>query len=270
MIDVPPGPVDELAAGLAGRVTHPRIVALGGGRVIDVAKAIAAARPPKTVTAVPTTLSGAEMTHFHRHARDTPPGTPHVRPAVVVNDPALSASAPIARLAASSANALGHVLVAVASTQSSAITRAAARDAGRRIAAAWAGPGDEPDRDALAVGALMAGWAVDHSGLGLHHVMAQSAVRALGVAHADANAALLPETVAAIAGRVPEVAVLEPLARTLRARSGATIAGLATDPAALERTVRLAADRPELARIPPPPGPDELREIYRRAAAAAP
>ncbi len=271
MIDVPPGAVDELAAGLADAVGHGRIVALGGGRVIDVAKAIAAARPPSAVTAVPTTLSGAEMTHFHRQARGAPPGTRHVRPALVVNDPALSASAPTDRLAASSANALGHVLVAIASTESSAITRAAARDAGRRIAAAWAGAGDEePDRDRLALGALMAGWAVDHSGLGLHHVMTQSAVRAVGVAHADANAALLPETVAAIATRVPEVGRLLRLARALRVRSGAAIAALATDPAALERTIRLAVDRPELARIPPPPGADELRDIYRRAAAPPP
>ncbi len=263
LIDVPPGTVDEIAAALVDTVGHARIVALGGGRVIDVAKAIAAARPPKTVTAVPTTLSGAEMTHFHRQARGVPPATRHARPTVVVNDPALSASAPTDRLAASSANALGHILVAIASTESSAIARAAARDAGRRIAAAWAGA---PDRAELALGALMAGWAVDHSGLGLHHVMTQSAVRAVGVAHADANAALLPETVAAIATRVPEVGTLLPLARALRARSGAAIATLATDPVALERTIRLAVDRPELARIPPAPGPDELREIYLRAA----
>ncbi|HEU0316470.1 MAG TPA: hypothetical protein VFR49_04015, partial [Solirubrobacteraceae bacterium] len=95
--------------------------------------------------------------------------------------------------------------------------------------------------------------------------------RAVGVAHADANAALLPETVAAIATRVPEVGTtLVRLARALRVRSGAAIAALATDPAALERTVQLAVVRPELARIPPPPGADELREIYRRAAAPPP
>ena len=46
------------------------IVALGGGRVIDVAKAIGAALGPGTVVAaVPTTLSAAEMTWVHRHAR---------------------------------------------------------------------------------------------------------------------------------------------------------------------------------------------------------
>ena len=76
-------------------------MALGGGRVIDVAKALAAADPPRRVAAIPTTLSGAEMTGDHRHARGVPPGTPGVRPAIVINDPALSASAPVPQLAQS-------------------------------------------------------------------------------------------------------------------------------------------------------------------------
>src|SRR5947207_12609774 len=43
--DVPPGRVDEIAAGLRGAVRADTLVALGGGRVIDVAKALAAADP---------------------------------------------------------------------------------------------------------------------------------------------------------------------------------------------------------------------------------
>ena len=42
-----------------------RYVALGGGRVVDVAKALAAAEAPRPVIAIPTTLSGAEMTRGH-------------------------------------------------------------------------------------------------------------------------------------------------------------------------------------------------------------
>src|SRR3954471_23283808 len=45
VVVVPLGPVDALAADLRAHVRRPRIVALGGGRVIDVAKAIAAADP---------------------------------------------------------------------------------------------------------------------------------------------------------------------------------------------------------------------------------
>lgn len=267
VVDVPSGPVDEVAAALLDHATGARLVAVGGGRVIDVAKAIAAARPPKTVVAIPTTLSGAEMTGVHRHARGVPPGAPRVRAAVVVNDPALSASAAVPALAASSANALGHALVAIAAAPRSPIAAAVAADAARRIATAWEPP--EPDRDELALGALLCGWAVDHTGLGLHHVMTQSLVRATGIAHATANAALLPATAAAVGRRGPDVGALAALAAGLRGRSG--LAGIPAAYAAhdqLERAVALAADRPELDRIPPRPSPDELRRIYRDALGA--
>ena len=266
VLDVPPGPVDEVAAALLDQATGAQLVAVGGGRVIDVAKAIAAARPPRTVVAIPTTLSGAEMTGVHRHARGVTPDAPRVRAAVVLNDPALSASAAVPALAASCANALGHALVAIAAAERSPIAAAVAADAARRLAAAWAEP-QAPDRDELALGALLCGWAVDHTGLGLHHVITQSLVRATGIAHATANAALLPATAAAIGRRGRDVRDLAALAAALRDRSG-----LAAIPAAyagaeqLERAVTLAAGRPELDRIPPRPDADELRRIYRDAA----
>ena len=101
-IDVAPGRVDELAGELLGTIAEDRIVALGGGRVVDVAKALAAASGGKArAMAIPTTLSGAEMTRVHRQAAGAPEGTANVRPAVVVCDPLLSASQPEPELAAS-------------------------------------------------------------------------------------------------------------------------------------------------------------------------
>ena len=94
LIEVRSGLVEEVAGELLGRTGAGTLVALGGGRVIDVAKAIAAAEAPRAVTAIPTTLSGAEMTRIHRHARGVPAETTCMRPSVVVNDPALSASQP--------------------------------------------------------------------------------------------------------------------------------------------------------------------------------
>src|SRR5579884_2890607 len=89
---VPPGRVDELAGELRPQVQGELLVALGGGRVIDTAKALAACDPPRRVAAIPTTLSGAEMTPIHRHAAGVSATTPRVRPAIVLNDPALCAS----------------------------------------------------------------------------------------------------------------------------------------------------------------------------------
>jgi alcohol dehydrogenase class IV len=104
------GRVDEIAASLRPSITGELLVAFGGGRVIDVAKALAAADPPRRVAAIPTTLSGAEMTAVHRHVAGLPLDTPRVRPALVINDPSLCASQPMAELACSAGNALGHAL----------------------------------------------------------------------------------------------------------------------------------------------------------------
>ncbi len=78
--------------------------------MIDVAKALAAADPPRRVVAIPTTLSGAEMTPIHRQAAGASQSSPGVRPTVVINDPVLSASQPVDELARSAANALGHAI----------------------------------------------------------------------------------------------------------------------------------------------------------------
>src|SRR5881275_2784327 len=76
--DVPPGRVDEIAAGLRAAAAGDTLLALGGGRVIDVAKALAAADPPRRVAAIPTTLSAAQMTSLHRHAAGVSADTPRV------------------------------------------------------------------------------------------------------------------------------------------------------------------------------------------------
>ena len=270
VVEVPEGRVEDVAGDLRARVRGDRLVALGGGRVVDVAKALAAADPPREVVAIPTSPSGAEMTGVHRHAPGVPDDTPRVHAAVVVNDPELSASMPAPALAASSGNALGHAVTGLLSDRATPIGAAVAREAILRMAAAWAG--EDPDRDAVALGALLAGWAVDGAGLGPHHALAQSAVRTAGLGHAQANVAILPATVRAARRRRPAElddvdralgAPLETLAEGLRARAGADLGGLATDDALLEAAVRAAAGRPELDRIPPAPDEAEIRAIYR-------
>lgn len=273
VVDVPGGLVEDVAAGLRGEVHGERLVALGGGRVIDVAKALAAADgPPRPVIAVPTSLSAAEMTGVHRHAAGVPGDTPRVRPRVVVNDPALSASQPPDQLAASTANALGHATVGLLSDRATPPARAVAREAVMELVAGWSDR--EPDRAGLALGALLAGWAVDHSGLGPHHALAQTAVRTASIAHAQANAALLPATIAALRRRRPAEldrldaslgTRLEAFAESLRERAGAHGLG---DPQLLDRLVEVAAQRQELDRVAPAPDRDELRAIYLAASSA--
>jgi maleylacetate reductase len=156
------------------------------------------------------------------------------------------------------------------------IAAAVAEHALARIAGGWAG--SEPDRPAIALGALMAGWAIDRTGLGFHHALAQTAVRAASVGHAEANAALLPATVRATRARRPDEfdrldaalgVPLESIADRLRERAGATLSQLAADHELLDRVVEAAAQRPELARIPPPLDRQEIERIYCLAAGSA-
>jgi alcohol dehydrogenase class IV len=276
VVEVPAGAIDVLAAELRDQVAGRPLVALGGGRIIDTAKAVAAAEGNTAVVAIPTTLSGAEMTRVHRHARGVADDVARVRPTLVINDPALSASLSPDQLAAGSANALAHAITAVISNRSTPVSRTIGADAIHRLGEAWKKP--ELDREAVALGALLAGWSVDLSGLGPHHALAQTVVRIASLTHAHANAALLPHTVSAFRRRAPErlarvdrdlESPLEDLTENLRRRAG--VAGLGRiggDRELLGRTVETAAGRAELERVPPAMSPEEIKAIYLAAAGA--
>lgn len=270
--DVPAGRVDELAAGLLDCVdAQPDglVVALGGGRVIDTAKALAAARVPGSrprVAAVPTTLSAAEMTAVHRRAAGADTSLPAVRPAIVVNDPALCASQPPAALAASAANALAHAAEGPATVRASPVPSLAGREAARLIGGAYANA-DEPDRDALALAALLSGYTIDACGYGLHHVLSQTLARIAGVGHGQANACMLPHTLVALQQRGAAAAgPLVQLARELAARAAALrLRDLGVSEELLDACADAAASRAELRLTPPRAGRDELRALYAAA-----
>ena len=113
--------------------------------MIDTAKAIAGVFG-RRCAALPTTLSGAEMTPFHR----TPAGVEGarlVRPALVVADPDLMATQPGTQLAASAMNAMAHAMEALYTPFANPVGDGAA------LAAASALPrrasrADPPDTDA--------------------------------------------------------------------------------------------------------------------------
>ncbi len=278
---------DELVrAGTTGLA----LVALGGGRVIDVAKALAAAAGV-SCAAVPTTLSGAEMTSFHRPLAGAPPAA-GVRPALVVSDPALAAGQPAAARAASAMNALGHAMEALYAPGASPVSELAARRGAALIArglpvgevGAGGGEGEEGaegERAALALGALLAGYAFGATGVSLHHLVCQSIVRTAGTPHAETNAVMLPHTAALMARREP--AALGAFAAALGARGPdpaqavsrlrlhaaatgvARLADLGLARSLLAEIATVAASRPELATVAPPPGREELLALLETA-----
>ncbi len=276
VVDVPPGFVDQIAGELlaTGPLSN-RLVALGGGRVIDTAKALgAAAGEPTLVAAIPTTLSAAEMTGVHRQAAGAPQGSGTMRPQLVIHDPALSASQPMPQLAASAANALGHAIEGAVTGVASPVPTLAALRAVTLLAQALLADG-EPDRDALALAALLSGYAIDANWYGLHHVMSQTLVRETGVSHGNANAAMLPTTSAALRQRrereiaaVDEAAgipVEQLAARFAQLAQAPSLQAIGVDQALLPHCAQLASGRSELALTPPPASAEELLELYRAA-----
>ena len=191
-LDVPPGLVDELSAALLRDAGERPLVALGGGRVIDTAKAIGGVTGAP-VAAIPTTLSGAELTPFHRLPAGVE-GARMVRPSLVIADPLLMASQPEPELWASAMNALAHGMEALYTPLANPVAEAAAL---RGAAAIFA--------EDVALGAFLCGWASGMTGFAVHHATCQVLVRIAGTPHAQTNAVMLPHFAGLMAGRAPGV-----------------------------------------------------------------
>jgi maleylacetate reductase len=274
--EVPPGSVPEAAAALLESGGSDSLVALGGGRIVDTAKAVASVTAAQ-VAAIPTTMSGAEMTGIHR----LPAGaesrvTAMVRPSLVIAEPNLMTSAPEPELRASSMNALAHGADSLYTPFANPVSQMTALRGAELIASALDQDPAERERDSLALGSLLCGYAIDSGAFATHHVICQTLVRICGCPHAGTNAAILPRALAFIAPRAPDN--LGPLASVLQ-----------TDPDTIEeRVLQLGGDppglgeigaerdkldealdsillRPELAFSPEPPDRDELRHLIESA-----
>jgi maleylacetate reductase len=264
VVYVPPGRVDEISAELLGRHSFSPdvlLVALGGGRVVDTTKAIAGAVGARC-GAIPTTLSGAEMTPFHR----TPAGVDGarlVRPALVLADPDLMASAPPQTLAATAMNALAHAMEALYTPLANPVASMAALRAASLLAT--------DERESLALGALLAGYASGSTGIAVHHAICQTIVRTAGTPHAETNAVMLPHSARLMEPRAPEAvgAFRDALGTdldALAARSGHTrLSSLGVEEQQLRGVAEAVAAHPYSANTPDPPAADELLATLREA-----
>jgi alcohol dehydrogenase class IV len=265
------GPVPDVAAAVRESVGGRPVVALGGGRVIDSAKAIAAA-DRLACAAVPTTLSGAPFTPFHRMPAGVE-GYGLVRPALAVCIPALMASQPMPQLAASAMNALAHAAESLYAPLANPISELVALRAVAMFRGALSAA--DPVRDALALASLLAGVAVGQTGFAVHHALCQTIVRMLGTPHAETNAVVLPHSVRLMERRAPDV--LAGLAGALAAepggaqiavahmaaRAGVTrLSELGVERKQLDEVVAAALQHPAMANTPPePPTAEELINV---------
>ncbi len=274
--EVGPGQVPGLAADLLDRVDSEFLVALGGGRAIDVAKAVASVSGAR-VAALPTTMSGAEMTGIHRlPAGAESGGGSMVRPALVVADPVAMTSQEEAALRASSMNALAHGADSLYTPFANPVSEMAALRGAELIATALDQEREERNPAQLALGSLLCGYAIDSGLFGLHHVVCQTLVRVCGSPHAETNAAILPRALAFLVGQAPDrfadlAAAIETDPEDVEARVlqlGGNPPGLAAvgaDRSKLEQALDAIGLRPELAFTPLPPSREELAELIERA-----
>jgi alcohol dehydrogenase class IV len=282
---VAPGQVPAAAGALTGALAPPShaeegarvrpLVALGGGRVIDVAKAIAAVSGAE-VAAIPTTLSGAPMTAIHRlpaGAEERVKGM--VRPSLVLADPEAMTGQDELQLRASAMNALAHGADTLYLPLSNPVSEMTALRGAELIGRSLDQEREERDRAALALGSLLCGYAIDSAGIGLHHLVCQTLVRVCGTPHAETNAAVLPHALALLADRVPQ-----PYER-LAAALGTDLRGLpqrveqlgqpkglgevSGDESKLNDAIDAMLRRSELKRVPRPPSREELAELVDKA-----
>jgi alcohol dehydrogenase class IV len=273
---VPAGQVPEAAADLLERVRATQIVALGGGRVIDAAKAVAAVSGAR-VAAIPTTLSGAEITGIHR----LPAGAESraramVRPELAIADPKAMTSLAEQALRASAMNSLAHGADSLYTPFANPVSQMTALRGAELIAVSLDEEPGERNRPALAQGSLLCAYAIDSAMFGMHHVICQTLVRICGSPHAETNAAILPRAMAFLVPRAPDhlTSLAEALAtdpaeiepRILQLGGNPPGLGeLGADKSKLDQALESMLIRPELAFTPEPPSRAELAQLIEAA-----
>jgi alcohol dehydrogenase class IV len=234
----PEVPVVDEGARLAREGGFDVVLAVGGGSVIDTAKAVAALatnpgpamdyveavgagrnieRAPLSLVAVPTTAgSGSEVT------KNSVVRVPELRvkrsirsdlmvPRVAIVDPALIATAPRAVAASSGLDALTHLVEAYLSKGAQPMTDVLVvpgmRMAFRALTALAEGRADEASWEAMALAALWGGIALANAGLGAVHGLVAPLGGRCAVPHGAGCGCLLPATfranVTALRARAP-------------------------------------------------------------------
>jgi len=223
--DVESNPSLETAAAAADALADVDVaVAVGGGSVMDTAKA-ACARPafgsvaairstpadetppaPDAATpcvCVPTTAgTGTETGHWavlsdHDAGEKVSVGHPVLKPAAAVLDPGLTASLPPGLTAMTGFDVITHAVEAFVSTDASPLTDPLAVAAFEAALDALpnAVDGDERARDRMLTASYNAGLAMNNAGLGAVHAISHAVGGRYDTPHGLTNAALLPAVV---------------------------------------------------------------------------
>jgi alcohol dehydrogenase class IV len=254
------------------------VVGVGGGSIIDTAKAVGIllgnggspldylevvgagkplTRPSLPVVAVPTTAgTGAEVTantpiFSPEHRVKASLRSPAMIPAVALVDPSLTVSCPPSVTASSGLDALTQCLEPFTSHQANEFTDLLAGEGLRRAAsglrAAYADGQDVAARTDMSLCSLLGGMALANAKLGAVHGLAAPLGGMTGGAHGEVCAAVLEActrtNVAAMLEREPENPALAKYAEAARILTGDVNATVADGVAWIAETVRLLGVR---------------------------
>lgn len=213
---VPATQVEEVVA-LARAHQVDAVIGLGGGSAVGLAKAVsftlagkraagradALAQAPVPVLAIPTTYAGSEMTPVYgiTHAengqtRKQTVSDPRITPRVVIYDPDLTLGLPPQVTAATGINALAHCIEALYSLARNPLSSSVALSGIRALVSAlpqcYTRGDDLQARGEMLTGAYLAGTALAHVTMALHHGLCHVLGGTAGIAHGVANAIVLP------------------------------------------------------------------------------
>jgi maleylacetate reductase len=208
------------ALALAGEKEIDAVIGMGGGSPIGMAKAVGLTleekrmgRPARAefptdqplvpVVAIPTTYAGSEMTpvygithHADGSARKITVIDAKITPKLTVYDPLLTLDLSPELTASTGINALAHCIEALYSITRNPLSTAAAlsgvRSISRALPSCYAVGDDLEARTEMLVGAFLAGSALAHVAMGVHHGLCHVLGGTAGVPHGVANSIMLP------------------------------------------------------------------------------
>jgi maleylacetate reductase len=187
------------------------VLAIGGGTVTGLAKALAA-RTGIDQVIMPTTYAGSEMTPVLGETVDGVKRTrssESIRPGTVIYDVDLTTSLPVPLSVSSAINAMAHAVEALYSPDCDARTTEIALEAIGLIARALPvivnDPTDQDARYGLLRAAQQAGTCLGSVGMGLHHKLCHTLGGSFGLSHAETHTVVLPHVVAFTAPAAPQV-----------------------------------------------------------------